>query len=274
VPARAREEITMSGLAQDLQHILNLKVGVFDAYWAVEDTLYTAPAPAWNYFGVCAPGSLQAKFPREAFKYQNGLPRATKAVAIIKTDGMIDFTLDEYTDNAVEIAAGSGPQVRTYATTTPAPTTIASLPTVNGATLTSGTGFAYGQQIEIGMPNGLTALVRVDTVAGAVVTWKPALPVAPLAAATVKAVKSVQQALGSKNVARLSIKLVYTDEFGEFVTIHVPACTEIGNFTPAFRDMQNMQLPMQFEAYAKAAVWNGASENICAYVYHDYPNVT
>jgi hypothetical protein len=264
----------MSGLAQDLLHLLNLKVGVFDAYWAVEDTLYTAAAPAWNYFGVCAPGSLQPKFPREAFKYQNGLPRGTKAVAIIKTDGMVDFTLDEWTDNAVEIAAGSGPQIRTYAASAPAPTTIASLPTVNGATLTSGAGFAYGQQLEVAVPGDTTQLVRVDTVAGAVVTWKPALTIAPIAGATVKAVKSVQQALGTSKVVRMAVKLVYTDEFAETITIHIPACTEIGNFTPAMRDLQNAQLPMSFEAYAKAAVWNGTSENICAYVYHDYPNVT
>ncbi len=74
----------------------------------------------------------------------------------------------------------------------PAPlsTTIASGPTTTGATLAAGTGLAIGQGILINVTTGSPATGRVvrvlTSVAGAVVTWDPALPQAPATGDTVK----------------------------------------------------------------------------------------
>ena len=68
-------------------------------------------------------------------------------------------------------------------------TTVASGPTTTGATLTSGTGLAQGDCVLINCTGGSFpgAYARVlKSVAGAVVTWGPALPQAPAVADTVK----------------------------------------------------------------------------------------
>lgn len=69
-----------------------------------------------------------------------------------------------------------------------AATTVASAPTINGATLTSGASMAVGNPILITLSTGSVGkYVRwLTTVAGAVVTWEPALPSAPVATDTVK----------------------------------------------------------------------------------------
>jgi hypothetical protein len=70
-----------------------------------------------------------------------------------------------------------------------ASTTIASAPTTTGATLTSGTGMAVGKAVSIVVAAGTapgTYLRVLASVAGAVVTWTPALQGAPAAADTVK----------------------------------------------------------------------------------------
>lgn len=68
-------------------------------------------------------------------------------------------------------------------------TTVASAPTTTGATLTSGTGLVVKQPIQINIAAGANAGTYVRflaSVAGAVVTWVPALPGAPAVADTVK----------------------------------------------------------------------------------------
>src|SRR3954447_5119359 len=65
----------------------------------------------------------------------------------------------------------------------PLSTTVASGPTTTGATLAAGTGLAVGQAVLINVTTGSPATGRVvrflTSVAGAVVTWAPALPQAP-----------------------------------------------------------------------------------------------
>lgn len=60
-----------------------------------------------------------------------------------------------------------------------ATTTVASSPTTTGATLTSGTGLQVGDFIGIQVATDQFRVVKLLTVAGAVVTWTPTLPVAP-----------------------------------------------------------------------------------------------
>lgn len=75
-------------------------------------------------------------------------------------------------------------------TNTTLSTTIASGPTTTGATLASGAGLTVGQAILINVTTGSPATGRVlrwlTSVAGAVVTWDPALPQAPATSDTVK----------------------------------------------------------------------------------------
>jgi hypothetical protein len=263
-----------TGIAQDLTNQRNMRVGVVDVYWAVEDTLYGAVAPAWTYLGVADPGSVIPDFPRSIFSFKAGFPRATKFQAVIGTEGKINLNLVEHWPLAVELAAGSGPQTRTYATV-PAPTTVASAPTVTGCTLTSGTGYAVGQLCEIALPGGITDLVTLLTVSGAAVTWAPATRIAPIATAVFQAVKTVKQGLGSNVIVRGALKAVFTDENGETITIHIPACTPVGTYKPNFADAtKNVVLPLEFDAYGKQQTWNGTSQTICAFVYHDTNNVT
>lgn len=69
-------------------------------------------------------------------------------------------------------------------------TTVASGPTTTGATLTSGTGLVVNQPVQINIAAGGSAGTYIRflaSVAGAVVTWTPALPAAPAVADTVKA---------------------------------------------------------------------------------------
>lgn len=74
---------------------------------------------------------------------------------------------------------------------TTAATTVASGATATGATLASGTGLAVGRPILINVSTGSPVTGRVvrwlTSVAGAVVTWAPALPQAPAVSDTVKA---------------------------------------------------------------------------------------
>jgi hypothetical protein len=65
-------------------------------------------------------------------------------------------------------------------------TTIASSPTSTGATLTSGTGLQVGDMALINVTGDKRRAVRLQTVAGAVVTWTPALTVVPTVADTFK----------------------------------------------------------------------------------------
>jgi hypothetical protein len=73
---------------------------------------------------------------------------------------------------------------------TPLATTIASGPTTTGATLASGAGLAVGQGILINVTTGSPVTGRVvrvlASVAGAVVTWSPALSLAPAVGDSVK----------------------------------------------------------------------------------------
>lgn len=73
---------------------------------------------------------------------------------------------------------------------TPLATTIASGPSTTGATLASGTGLTVGQAVLINVTTGSPATGRVlrwlASVAGAVVTWSPALPQAPAVGDSVK----------------------------------------------------------------------------------------
>jgi hypothetical protein len=77
------------------------------------------------------------------------------------------------------------------ATNTTLATTVASGPSTTGATLASGAGLAVGQHIEINIAaggNAGTYMRTLLTVAGAAVTWAPALPAAPLVGDTAKGV--------------------------------------------------------------------------------------
>ncbi len=73
---------------------------------------------------------------------------------------------------------------------TPLSTTIASGASTTGATLASGAGLTVGQAILINVTTGSPATGRVlrwlSSVAGAVVTWSPALPQSPAVGDTVK----------------------------------------------------------------------------------------
>jgi hypothetical protein len=259
-------------MGQDLLNIRNAKLGTIGVYVAAEDTAYNASS-GWTDLGVMDPGTFVPEFPREMFKLETGFPRSVKMMAVVGTSGMVDFALTEYTPYAAEIAAGSGAGNRTYAAT-PAPNTVASSPTVNGCTMTSAAAFAVGMLVEVTTPNGLE-LTYLDTKATNVVTWKPALSVAPIAAAAIKAVKNIRQALGSAVIPRMAFKAVFTDQNGEVVTLHIPACSVPDGWKPNFGDgTSNVKLPLKFEAYGKDATWNGVSQQIVAYVHHDYPNVS
>lgn len=264
----------MPGLAQDLLNLRNAKLGVIDFYLAPEDTAYNA-ASGWVYQGVADPGSMNIDAPRTEFNLETGFPRANKMCAVIGAAAKVDTTLTEYHAGAVEVAAASGNHVRTYATT-PAATTVASGPTVNGCTLTSGTNFAVGQLVEVTLPGGARPeLVYLESVAGAVVTWKPALSVAPSVSAAVKAVKSIDTAIGTTVMPRYAAKWVFTDQWGEVVTIYLAAASPKGGYKPNFQDAtKNALLPISMEAYGKAGTWNGKSEQIVGHIYHDYANVS
>lgn len=264
----------MPGLAQDLLNLRNAKLGVIDAYYADEDTAYGA-ASGWQYLGVTDPGSLSMDAPRTEFNLEAGFPRANKMCAVIGTALSIDLVLTEYNALAVEFAANSGNHVRTYAAT-PAPTTVASGPTVNGCVLTSGTNFAVGQQLEVTLPGAARPeLVYLDTIAGATITWKPALSAAPAVGAAVKAVKTIDTALGTTNMARKAIKLVFTDQWGEKVTVYMKAGSSKGGYKPNFGDAStNAKLPISVVAYGKEETWNGKQEQVVGHIYHDYANVS
>jgi hypothetical protein len=69
-------------------------------------------------------------------------------------------------------------------------TTVASSPTTTGATLTTGTGLTTDDFVAINCTGGSAPglyVRKLTSVAGAVVTWAPALPQAPVATNTVKA---------------------------------------------------------------------------------------
>lgn len=87
-------------------------------------------------------------------------------------------------DDILECAFGTKTNI------TPLSTTVASAPTTTGATLTSGTGLTVGQAVLINVTTGSPAtgrtLVWLQSVAGAVVTWSPALPQAPAVGDSVK----------------------------------------------------------------------------------------
>jgi len=264
------------GLAQDLNNLRNAKVGVIDLYYAPEDTAYGAADPAWTYFGTMEPGTFNCDFPRTEFNLDTGFPRTNKMKAITGMSGTMEFTLTEYTAMAAELCAGSGPGARTYATT-PAGTTVASSPSVNGATLTSGTGYAAGQLLEVLGPSGTKWLTYADTVntGTGVVTWKPALPEIPATGATVKAVKQISQAMGTSQVPRYAIKARFMDQWGETITLYMAAASTGGDYKPNFADAQsNVKLPMKFNAYGKQQTVNGKAENVVANIYHDYANVS
>lgn len=260
-----------STLAQDLLSLRNARLGTIGVYVGAEDLAYGS-ATGWTDLGVMDPGTFAPDFPREMFKLMLGLPRSNKLAVVTGASGMVDFTLTEYTPYAAEVAAGSGAGVRTYAAT-PAPTTIASGGTVNGGVLTSATGFAVGQMVEVTVGTA-TYLTYIYTLASTTVTWVPALPVAATTGAF-KAVKTVTQALGTVQLPRFAFKAVFTDQNGEIVTIYMPACSIASGWSPVFGDATtNVKLPMKFEAYGKGATWNGATEQILAYIYHDLPGVS
>jgi hypothetical protein len=90
---------------------------------------------------------------------------------------------------------------------TPLSTTVASVPTTTGATLGSGTGLAVGQAVLINVTTGSPATGRVvrflTSVAGAVVTWAPALPQAPNVGDTVKSCVTYNLATALPNALRI-----------------------------------------------------------------------
>jgi hypothetical protein len=78
-------------------------------------------------------------------------------------------------------------------------TTVASGPTVSGATLTSAAGLAVKDFVEITCPDGKKRLRQLITLAGAVATWAPQLPAgqAPIVTAPVKGVITYKTIAGN-----------------------------------------------------------------------------
>jgi hypothetical protein len=90
-------------------------------------------------------------------------------------------------------------------------TTIASAPTVNGATLTSGVGLAINGAVLI-TQGGVKYVRFLTAVAGAVVSWAPPLPAAPIAGDAVKSCITYQPATAiakSLNIGHYLTSLSY-----------------------------------------------------------------
>lgn len=259
---------------QDPLNNKNIRLGVVGAYIAAEDTAYAA-ASGWTDLGVLEPGSLVCDFPREMFEWKGGIPKAVKVQAVIGTDGMIDFVLGEYTPYGAEVASGAGTMAKTYAAT-PAPTTVAA----SGSSTTlvvvaSGSAFAAGMYIEVQTSVGLELTYIESKASTNNFNVKPALQGTPVATTgTVKAILQIKQGLGSAQVPRFAFKAVFVDQRGEKVTLYMPAASLPDGYKPQFPDGSNAKLPLRFKAYGKDQTWNGQTEQIVAFIYHDYPNVS
>src|SRR5690606_18114348 len=121
------------------------------------------------------PETIQASFPTEKFQLVRGFPAAPKVEFITGMSGTIGYSLDEWNAGAVELAVGSGPGVRTYATTPTATTVEASpSPTAAGWTLASATNYVAGQLIEVPV-SGVNYLTYIKAIATAAITVEPAL---------------------------------------------------------------------------------------------------
>ena len=248
-----------TGLAQELLNNRNARVGVVDVYFADELTAEDA-ASGWEYAGVLDPGSFSPQFNKDKFVLETGHPRTVKMEAVIRVNGALSFTLTEYNTRGLDVACGSGDPAITYATT-PAATTVASATSATAFKLTSATGYAVGQMIEV---DG--NITYIDTLNGTDVTVKPALPATPSAADAVKAIVAVKYALGTSEIPRKAFKAVFTDQNGAQAIIYCPSVGTSGGYTPNFADATtNAKLPISLQAYGVDATWNGESHSIVGY---------
>ncbi len=265
-----------TGLPQELNAKQNVKLGVLDCYVGAEDLAYTS-ATGWANTGVIDPDTFTTNATKNMFEFLSGFPETNKLMAIIGVSLEIDFTIREMTRLATELCVGSGDTAKSYTTVPAATTTTASSPTTTSFTLTSATGYAVNQLIEVGLSAGAIPAedVYITAIAGAVVTVQPPLSVAPTAGDTVKGILTYSNAVGSEEVPRKAFKTVILDQWGEKVTLWVPAVSPVGPFSPKFSNAKtNAVLPVKLKAYGKAQTWNGKSQSVVGFLYRTMAGVS
>ncbi|MNS39864.1 hypothetical protein D3C72_721620 [compost metagenome] len=265
-------------LTQNVMSERHVRIGTVDVFVAPENTPFDAET-GWEWLGVMEAGSQQYEFPPEMFQLRTGYPQTTKIEAVIGIDGNIQFNLEEYHALAVDVAAGGAPMTKEYATTTPAPDTVAAAPVPTTSTFAleaAAAGVKVGQRIEVETPNGLedTYIEDYDPASGTV-TVKPALSAAPEAGAEVKWIKQYVKPIGGVDVPKRAFKSVFTDKNLEKAIVYCPCVASTGGYRPNFADARsNAKLPVQLRAYGKEETIDGKVQPVVGKIIHLFPDVT
>lgn len=209
-------------------------------------------ASGWRYPGPVTPGSYSApmntgtnKTMLGAVKTPASLHKNSEEMTVqLGLKGISPFGLELANKNKIAVTA-------TYIAT--ASTTVASgTGTVNGLELTSATGFAEGQMIEIAMGSGVTAYkeyVRILTLDTTDVTFDQPLFVAPADGAVVKAVESLDYSKGGSGIERWSGLIVNSgDEFNDRL-IHFFKDVRVNQGNPEMSDAEVGGVTLTFDAF-------------------------
>lgn len=224
-------------------------LGTVDVFQAPKGTEYNHPT-AWVYLGRIYAGSFKNDFTRKFFDVVTGIPETTKESFVTEIEAKVEFELMEPTTMAYLLASGNGTRICGYgaSTTVKAATTEC---TIEDVEVTSATGFAVGDEIEVANAAGTTKeysfITQID---GDVFRVFPRLTRAPIPTDTVKRVTMNNLAAGESDVEKVAIRAIAYNTDGTQIVTHIKEARVSSGLKDDHKDKALTTLPISLDCFA------------------------